>query len=379
MIDNSNTQFAVLALWVSRRHDMPTDDALRRAERYFRANHVNGTWRYQPGQNDIDHPSMTCAGLLGIAIGAGVQREAKARPKSDSKAGTPPVARDPLRDPLVQVALRHVGAEIVQTVGYGLGPDMSHVRDYYFLWSVERVAVVYGLSLISGRDWYQIGSALLLRYQRPDGLWVGRYSAGIDSCFALLFLRKANFAHDLTAALRHKPTQTTLKAGGNDPSEVPAPEPNEAEQLARELKSASPARQEQILEQLRDRKGAEYTEALAKVVPQLAGEVQRKARDMLAERMARMSATTLRTNLRSDNPEIRRASALACAMREEKTLIPDLIAALDDQDTWVIRAAAVALRTLTGEDFGPAANATSEERSKAVAAWKAWWRRQKGR
>ena len=56
--------------------------------------------------------------------------------------------------------------------------------------------------------------------------------------------------------------------------------------------------------------------------------------------------------------------------------MPDLVALLDDLDPWVIRAAGVGLRVLTGLDFGPAANATPEDRAKAVAAWKAWWRLQ---
>ena len=48
-------------------------------------------------------------------------------------------------------------------------------------------------------------------------------------------------------------------------------------------------------------------------------------------------------------------------------------------DAWVVRAAAVSLRSLTGQDFGPSAAATADERAKAVAAWKAWWKGQRGR
>jgi len=87
---------------------------------------------------------------------------------------------------------------------------------------------------------------------------------------------------------------------------------------------------------------------------------------------------TVRGKLKDDNVEVRRAAALACAMKSDKAFVPDLIATLDDTDHWVVRAAAVALRSLTGEDFGPSATATSEERAKSVAAWKAWWKRQGG-
>jgi hypothetical protein len=380
-IDNSNTQFAILGLWVARRHGLPVDDALRRAERYFRASHIQGAWPYRPNNETTGQPAMTCAGLLGLAIGAGVSREAKMRTTPEGKggqpSGPPPALRDPLKDMLVQAALNYVGNEVARAAVTGLdftGPG----RDFYFLWSVERTGVAYNLNLMGGRNWYQLGCGLLLRYQRADGLWAGRYAPEIDSCFALLFLRKANLAHDLTTALRNKPSQATLKAGGGDPPAAPAAEPSAADRLAGDLKTASPARQEKILEELRDHKGGEYTDALARVIPQLTGEVQRKARDALAERMARMTAATLRTHLRSADAELRRASALACAMKEDKSLIPDLIATLDDSDGWVVRAAAVALKMLTGQNFGPSAHATDAERAKAVAAWKAWWKRQNG-
>ncbi|HZT83066.1 MAG TPA: hypothetical protein VFA26_22750, partial [Gemmataceae bacterium] len=45
--DNSNTQFAVLALWVARRHGLPTDDALAHVNTRFRGSqHGDGGWSY---------------------------------------------------------------------------------------------------------------------------------------------------------------------------------------------------------------------------------------------------------------------------------------------------------------------------------------------
>jgi hypothetical protein len=146
--------------------------------------------------------------------------------------------------------------------------------------------------------------------------------------------------------------------------------------LARELLTADDDRQSRILDRLRDEKGAEYSDALASVIPQLSEELQRKARDCLAERLARMTVATIRAKLRDRNTEIRRAAALASAVKEDRTLTADLIATLDDTDVSVVRAAAVALRILTGEDFGPSANATPEEQTKSIAAWKAWWKKQ---
>jgi hypothetical protein len=63
-------------------------------------------------------------------------------------------------------------------------------------------------------------------------------------------------------------------------------------------------------------------------------------------------------------------------MKEEKTHIPKLIDLLKDPEPPVARAAHAALKSLTDKDFGPATTATSAERDKAVAEWKAWWSKQ---
>ena len=73
----------------------------------------------------------------------------------------------------------------------------------YYLWSLERVAVLYSLKKIGDKDWYAWGAALLVASQQPDGHWLGiQYPGGnfplIDTCFALLFLKRANFVKDLT-------------------------------------------------------------------------------------------------------------------------------------------------------------------------------------
>ena len=48
--DNSNTQFATVALWVARRHGLPVDAALGRIGRRFRASQrPDGGWSYRPG------------------------------------------------------------------------------------------------------------------------------------------------------------------------------------------------------------------------------------------------------------------------------------------------------------------------------------------
>ena len=149
--------------------------------------------------------------------------------------------------------------------------------------------------------------------------------------------------------------------------------------LGVDLLKASGQQQDHLLDQLKQGKGVAYTGALAAAIPQLSGAVKTKAREALIERLARMTAFTLHDKLQDDAPEIRRAAALALAMKEEKQAIPDLIGLLEDREATVARASRAALKELTGQDFGPAAGAAPDARAQAVAAWKDWWKRQHGK
>jgi HEAT repeat protein len=151
----------------------------------------------------------------------------------------------------------------------------------------------------------------------------------------------------------------------------------EAAQLSAELVQAKGKEQDRLLEKLKDSKGLAYTEALASAIPKLTGAPRSKARDALAQRLTRMAGETLGEKLQDEDAEIRRAAALACAMKEEKSHIPKLIEMLKDPEPPSARAAYAALKSLTDQDFGPPANASATDREKAVAAWKSWWQKNK--
>jgi len=73
---------------------------------------------------------------------------------------------------------------------------------YYYLYGLERVGAFFGLEQIGGHDWYHEGAAQLIRSQRPNGGWWndGRSKwppapmPVANTCFALLFLRKATLS-----------------------------------------------------------------------------------------------------------------------------------------------------------------------------------------
>jgi len=190
--DNSNTQFAMLALWAARRHDIPVEKTLALAEQRFRVSQLaSGAWAYL-FHGDMAKPSMTCVGLLGIALGKGSAAEVAMRGNGPGDPGGP--------------ALKPGGVDDQVRKGLNALNLQSNQIDYqnslYFLWSIERIGVLYNLTKIDGRDWYQWGAGMLLPAQRGNGSWETHSYAGsnstIDSSFALLFLKRVNLAQDLT-------------------------------------------------------------------------------------------------------------------------------------------------------------------------------------
>jgi hypothetical protein len=128
---------------------------------------------------------------------------------------------------------------------------------------------------------------------------------------------------------------------------------------------------------LRDGKGGAYTDALASAARKLSGDAQKEVRAALAQRLTRMKATTLRNMLVENDAEIRRAAAYACAMKDERTLIPDLFGLLSDDESMVCLAGRTALKNLSGQDFGPSEDASKSDKTKAILAWRDWWSKQK--
>jgi HEAT repeat protein len=147
--------------------------------------------------------------------------------------------------------------------------------------------------------------------------------------------------------------------------------------MATELVRASNKDWPTLLKKMRDSKGAVFTQALVGSMNRLEGKRRKDVRAALAERLTRMTAETLRVMAKDEDVELRRAAVLAMAMKDDKAHIPDLIAALVDEEETVSRAAKAGLKSLTGQDFGPAVNATAGEKKLAATAWKEWLSKQK--
>jgi hypothetical protein len=199
--DNSNTQFAILGLWAARRHDVPLDRTLGLIVKRFRTSQfLSGGWSYgyvyTVGMDKkfalkfSGIPTMTCAGLLGLAVGHGLANDIK--------------SADAGRDSAVNKALKALAVALRSRQSW---TDPGQRRyNMYLLWSVERVAVIYGLKRIGLVDWYNWGADILLAHQsQEDGSWFSEGYHGADpitdTSLALLFLKRVNLARDLNTKL----------------------------------------------------------------------------------------------------------------------------------------------------------------------------------
>jgi hypothetical protein len=75
-----------------------------------------------------------------------------------------------------------------------LGSERVNNHFYYYLYALERAAVLYDTDTIGKHDWYAEGAQQLIDSQEANGSWRRNGNPGwemADSCFAILFLRRA--------------------------------------------------------------------------------------------------------------------------------------------------------------------------------------------
>jgi hypothetical protein len=197
--DNSNTQFAMIALWIAGRYGLPVQESLMLTGKRFQAyQHKDGSWPYT--SEELTRPvkirsqAMTCAGLIGLALGEACTPHGKARLTRDQL----------LQQPAVKAGLANVAKVMRRQL-----PSGEQKWFLYFLWSLERMAVLYELKDIEGIDWYASGVQTLLGSQGKNGSW----SRGVahDTCFALLFLHRVNVVQDVTDLLNQQAVEQPKK------------------------------------------------------------------------------------------------------------------------------------------------------------------------
>jgi hypothetical protein len=184
--DNSNSQYAVLALFAASRAAVVVPKGpWQEVERWFESKqNPDGGWGYDSAEvpgvgivtTDASSGSMTTAGLTALIV-------AKFYLGKDWKT-----------EASVKKGLDWLGTNFSVNTNPG-GPALWH---FYYLYGLERVGTISGLSEFGGRRWYKEGAEYLIKTQAADGSWRSLSPLQqqltdqvTDTCFAILFLKRA--------------------------------------------------------------------------------------------------------------------------------------------------------------------------------------------
>ncbi len=207
--DNSNSQFALLALYEAQRAAETAganihieDRTWRLAKAYWEGcQNLDGSWGYQ--KNDPGTGSMTCAGITSLIIAGDMVHQADAKVDGDHIQCC---SQGDVENDRIERAMSWLGRNFT-VVRNPDAPQEGNLWRLYYLYGVERVGRLTARRFIGEHDWYREGADELIREQghMAEG-WQGpgyaEEHASIGTSFALLFLSKGR-RPVLLAKLRH--------------------------------------------------------------------------------------------------------------------------------------------------------------------------------
>ena len=202
--DNSNSQFAVLALHEAERVGAEVNaQTWRRAAEYWkRAQNPDGSWGYLPDMEGSG--SMTAAGIGAWIICS----ERIAEPTAKIDAGVVQCCLPPTEDDVLERAMMWMGRNF--SVRRNPGQQFNSTTwQYYYLYGLERVGRLSARRFIGEHDWYREGAEYLISQQdKFSHHWIGRGHSEdnphIATALALLYLSKGR-RPVLAAKLKHEP------------------------------------------------------------------------------------------------------------------------------------------------------------------------------
>jgi hypothetical protein len=202
--DNSNTQFAVLALYEAQLVGAKVNpQTWRRALDYWsRSQNLDGSWGYFPG--DAGYGSMTCAGIAALIACSSAIEEGDAQVNT----GRIVCCGRQERDDALAKALDWLARNF--TVRHNPDPQGGgQPALYYYLYGLERAGRLSARRFIGEHDWYREGAEFLVGQQDRFGHnWTGTWNVEakphISTPMALLFLAKGR-RPVVMAKLHHGP------------------------------------------------------------------------------------------------------------------------------------------------------------------------------
>ncbi|MHB1157216.1 MAG: hypothetical protein ACYC26_10300 [Phycisphaerales bacterium] len=189
--DMSIHQYALLGMWAAYRSRVVLkpnywDDQIK----YLMAiQKPDGGWAYKPDKNPSR--AMTTAGIGSLAICAAntvkkrITRQTVAI-TNNRGLETKTITDIPPKSP-VEKSISH-GFE-------WLAQNNIQVVDAYYLYGLERAAVLTGTTTINNIDWYDAMATQIVAKQNADGSWAGNENLGGSTCttaWYLLFLRRSS-------------------------------------------------------------------------------------------------------------------------------------------------------------------------------------------
>ena len=176
-IDNSVTQYGTLGLWEAAKRGVPVPDRFWQAlqTHFLSSQQADGGWDYDNTSDPTG--SMTAAGLTALIICRQQLYQSKRIPEPLTGAV----------DRGLAWLNRHFDGPRNPPVGSW---------NYYYLVSIERVALAGGIRALRGRDWYRVGARYILDQQEADDSRGTFGSVGRQpwqTAFALMFLSRGSY------------------------------------------------------------------------------------------------------------------------------------------------------------------------------------------
>lgn len=190
--DNSNSQFALLALNEAERVGIEVSgETWRKARAYWAScQNQDGSWGYYRGMPGTG--SMTCAGIASMIISSGALHEGDARVVGDRIECC--VRGDSEDERRIDRGLKWLATNFSVAHNPG-GSRGGQFWLLYYLYGIERVGRMTAHRFIGDHDWYREGASHLLE-MRGDlanswrGVGAAEQDERIATAFALLFLAK---------------------------------------------------------------------------------------------------------------------------------------------------------------------------------------------
>jgi hypothetical protein len=174
--DNSNSQYAALGLRACYEAGVVLPvEVVKRARDWWRENQCPDQGWWYKGKLGASYGSMTAGGLGSLAICHYLLQE----PWRQDECVLQAIAW--LTENFTVKTNPHVETNDSLKAG---------AHTYYYLYALERAGILYGTETFGAHEWYPEGAQQILKTQNKNGSWGEGSKAQVDTCFAILFLKR---------------------------------------------------------------------------------------------------------------------------------------------------------------------------------------------